>query len=888
MKEPKTHRGLAPGAMIGSYRLEEPCGEGGFAVVYRATHEKLQRPAAIKVLHAQLLSRDDLVTRFTREAQTITRIHHPNIVDLYDFGSLGDGRPYFVMEWLEGAPLSTAIRARKHFALADAICIGKEVAAGLGAIHEAGVVHRDVKSNNVMLLSGPGLRIKLLDFGIAKLLEEDHGLSLPGMLLGTPETMSPEQIRGEEVSPASDVYSLGILLFELVTGRLPFTAPEKRELHAMQMHAPRPHASDWAPGVQDLDPIIERCMAIEPSERFQSMAEVIEALDQVPVAPIATAAVLPVGTVLDESYRITGIIGRGGMGTVYEAEHTRLPQRLAIKVISGVVDGEALARFRREAEIASGLGHAHIIRVFDFNTLPDGTPYMVMEYLEGEDLSTVLERGPLAIDRALAIARQAGSALAAAHAGGIVHRDFKPSNIFLSMREVGGEVVEHVTVLDFGVSKIQDSHTVSTDTQALVGTPQYMAPEQAMGENDRLDARSDEFALACVIYEMITGKPAFAGGRLAEIVYRVCHAEPTPLDILVPAMERDAVAAIRRGMSKSPADRFTDVPAFIASLTGRPLEALPRSRKPRTTGARSEPSQLAATKREGSGSNAPAPAAQALPPPSTAATAVDAAPAAPVTDAALAPTKMADARSITDRDSIPTAPQMPAAKAPPGVVFSDPEPAVAAAPARSSRVGRWLIGGGFALVVATFVGALVLGAKHPRFADRPPTDAPTPRTPPPAWSPGVENGKEAMPPVGKATGTDTPTSVVQKELKEGEDGDRAPLAGEPKVPARKDETEADTRAPSQPRTEPISPAARADLEAASSKLDEGDFSAAQRLARRSFQSQETSRGFAIMVKAYCGEGNLGAARDYLGRVSNKRERRSAVRFCSRHGIELGD
>jgi len=641
-----------------------------------------------------------------------------------------------------------------------------------------------------------------------------------------------------------------------------------------------------------------RCMAIDADDRYQSMDEVIEALEHVRLAPRTAVAALPVGTVLDDSYRITGIIGQGGMGTVYEAEHTRLPQHLAIKVISGVVDAEAIARFRREAEIASGLGHANIIRVFDFNTLPDGTPYMVMEYLDGEDLSAVLDRGPVDVARALSIARQTGSALAAAHAGGIVHRDLKPSNIFLSMREVGGEVIEHVTILDFGVSKIQDSHTVSTETQALVGTPQYMAPEQAMGENDRLDARSDEFALACVVYEMLTGEPAFAGGRLAEVVYRVCHSDPTPLDVLVPTLEREVVFAIRRGLAKSPADRFTDVPAFIAALTGRPLEALPRSRKPRTTTPRSESSAAQrATKREGSGARqqakAPAnPSETSTPLP----TGFSDTPAAKSERGAeLVTPAPAPARSVTARDSIPTAPQVPAAKPPPDLDRSEPVPS---AQPNASGLGRWLIGGGFAVVVVTFVGALVVGARHPRFANRElgpsspahstetratstDTDELTPAHP--LANPTGKTDEPGTGPTPDSKNDDPETNEPEAKRPPGSDGTDSP------GPGHRNETD-ENKSPSskRPSTETIAPAARADLDAAAAKLAQNDFAAAQRLARRSFQSQETSRGFAIMVKSYCGEGNLGAARDYLARVSSKSERSRAIRYCADHGIDIRD
>src|SRR5262245_52275960 len=166
------------------------------------------------------------------------------------------------------------------------------------------------------------------------------------------------------------------------------------------------------------------------------------------------------GLVLGETYRIEKLLGRGGMGAVWGASHLRLPgKRVAIKVLLVPADsatgGESYARFRREAEIVSRIGHPNIVEVIDWNTLPDGRPYLVLEYLEGESLAARLLRGPLPLEETLEIARQIGSALAAAHRAGVVHRDLKPENVFLCPTDSGGTLGDRVKVLDFGVSKIK-------------------------------------------------------------------------------------------------------------------------------------------------------------------------------------------------------------------------------------------------------------------------------------------------------------------------------------------------------------------------------------------------------------------------------------------------
>ncbi|MGZ3480907.1 MAG: protein kinase domain-containing protein [Myxococcaceae bacterium] len=284
--------------------------------------------------------------------------------------------------------------------------------------------------------------------------------------------------------------------------------------------------------------------------------------------------VLDVGAVVAETYRIEGLLGRGGMGAVWAAEHLRLPgKHVAVKVLLDAAAGgdEMLQRFRREAEIASRLGHPNIVEVLDFNTLPSGQPYIVLEYLQGETLAARLAGGRLQLEEALAITRQIGSALQAAHRAGVVHRDLKPDNVFLCTPEE--DMPTKVKVLDFGISKIRGSQSLRTQDAILMGTPQYMSPEQATGKNTTVDARTDVFALGAIVYEMLGGQPAFAGGSLAEVVYRVVHGEPTPLRELAPALPQNVLAAVERALQKDPSARPQDVGAFILELTGRPLHS---------------------------------------------------------------------------------------------------------------------------------------------------------------------------------------------------------------------------------------------------------------------------------------------------------------------------
>jgi serine/threonine-protein kinase len=245
---------------------------------------------------------------------------------------------------------------------------------------------------------------------------------------------------------------------------------------------------------------------------------------------------------------------------------------VAIKVLlADVIQADCMARFRREAEIASRLGHPNIVEVHDFNQLEDGTPYLVLEYLEGETLADRLRRGPMSVDETFTVVRQGGAALAAAHAEGIVHRDLKPQNVFLVPSEHDGHTVIRAKVLDFGISKIRGSSTVQTQDSMVLGTPQYMSPEQAMGNNAAVDQRTDVFAMGTMVYEMLSGGPAFGGNSVPEVVFKAVYEEPAPLGDRVPGLGAPVIAAVNRAMAKLPEERFPSIGAFVEAFTGSPM-----------------------------------------------------------------------------------------------------------------------------------------------------------------------------------------------------------------------------------------------------------------------------------------------------------------------------
>lgn len=281
-----------------------------------------------------------------------------------------------------------------------------------------------------------------------------------------------------------------------------------------------------------------------------------------------------VGTTLAATYQIQRVVGEGGMGTVYEALHLRLNKRVAVKVMAHALarNAEALARFRREAEVTSAIGHPHIVQVMDFAVATTGEPFFVMEFLDGEDLEHRMQRlGRLAPHTTLHIVKQVASALAAAHAKGVIHRDLKPANIYLL--DVPGER-DFVKVLDFGVSKVHAAATKLTAGSRLMGTPKYMSREQAQGLAEEVDDRTDQWALACIAWEGLVGRAPFLAEDDLSVLYQVVYEMPPPASpkALPPPVDR----VLRKALAKNRRDRFSSITdfarAFERALAGPTVE----------------------------------------------------------------------------------------------------------------------------------------------------------------------------------------------------------------------------------------------------------------------------------------------------------------------------
>jgi serine/threonine protein kinase len=580
------------GRQFANFRVERAIGRGGMAQVYYGQDVKLHRPVAIKVIDARLRGSPAYAQRFVHEAQAVALWRHEHIIQIYYANDEG-GLYYFVMEYIDGQDLGSMIagyRAKGKLLLqADVLRIGKAVAEALDYAHRKGVIHRDVKPSNILV--GRDGRVVLTDFGLA--LDVEQG-SL-GEVFGSSRYIAPEQARRSSGAvPQSDLYSLGVILYEMLTGSAPFDDPSPTAVALQHVTLAPPPPRGINPKLNaETEAVLLKALSKSPKARYKTGGELMAALERALLAgkpaprakkrarAVARPAAIAsrdrspdnlIGRQVDE-YRLEALLGQGGMASVYRGLDVRLNRQVAIKVIDTPfrADVDHIRRFEREAQAIAQLEHPHIVRLYRYGQ-SDSLLYMAMQYVEGQNLQSMLAayrkgRQLMPADKVRRIIREICLALDYAHSKGVIHRDVKPSNIML---DKDGNAI----LTDFGLALLTEVGTRGE----ILGSPHYIAPEQAISSANVVP-QSDLYAVGVILYEMLTGEVPFDAPEPLDVaMLQMTEPPPSPRK-LRPDISPGLETVLLKALAKTPEKRYPSGAALADALDA----ALRRSPLPKTT-----------------------------------------------------------------------------------------------------------------------------------------------------------------------------------------------------------------------------------------------------------------------------------------------------------------
>ena len=606
---------------LGKYELREVLGRGGMGVVYRAFDPLMDREVAIKVILEKSLESQETKARFIREARTAGKLSHDNITVIHDYGEF-EGKTFIVMEFLDGKDLRSIIDTKEPLTLRDKLSYARQVCRGLQYAHANMIVHRDIKPENIKVLADG--RIKIMDFGIAKpysptavAMEVDtqQVLTQIGMRIGTPWYMSPEQVKGDPVEKRADIFSFGVVLYELLTYKKPFTGNDTTVMYKILHEEPDPIQLEESGLTVDLQKILTQCLAKDPAARYadcllllrdlesildrvaqtrnvkkllsegeqltqqrrfeEATVKFNEVLDLDPGNEVARFSIKKMSEEHKESatlrvltgnivgeiishFRILEKIGGGGMGVVYKAEDITLKRVVALKFLPPDRTRDPLAkkRFLKEAQAASALDHPSICAIHEISETEDGLIFICMAYYGGENLSKKIMGGPLEVNDALEFAIKIARGLAKAHEHGIVHRDIKPANIIITPDN-------DVKIVDFGLVKLTGATRITRIGSAM-GTVPFMSPEQVKGLDQ--DHRTDIWSLGVLLYEILTGKLPFMGDHETAIMYSIVNENQTPASKVRTGLPPGLEDAIQRSLRKEPDERYPSMRDLLNAL----------------------------------------------------------------------------------------------------------------------------------------------------------------------------------------------------------------------------------------------------------------------------------------------------------------------------------
>jgi serine/threonine protein kinase len=563
---------LSPGQVLDDrYEILALLAEGGMGAVYRARRTLLGDEVAIKIVrgeHSGSGPRD----RFFRESRASARLRHPHIVSILDFNVDDEDHPFLVMELLNGPSMKDELAAKGRMSLAEVQAIVPSLCAALQFAHDLGIVHRDLKPANIVAHEfAPGQRVyKVVDFGLANLREtQETRLTGPHEFLGTIAYASPEQLTGAVVDARSDVYSLGTVVFELLTGRVPFGGPDAMAMLTAHLNEPAPKLSETLADIPAwVDIAVSRALARDPAERWSSIADFGHALlagDGGSTTVIRSGAAQ--GGLL-ATYDLGERIGRGRLeSVVYRGTHRALGHPVAIRLLRRDTQRNwegARARFMREAQ-ALQVAHPSIIQVRDYGEESDFV-YLVTDYIEGKSLREVMDAsGPMPWTRLAPLLSQLVEATRMLHRRKGLLCGVSPEIMRVTTDDEG----ERLLISSAGVWQAQDLLATLQDATlrgvALADAElRYTAPELLTGRS--ADVRSDVFTMGVLAYEMATATRPYDGGSMPELLGNMLRGEAVAPRTRQPTMPASASAAVLRALRPSPKDRFETAQEFGAAL----------------------------------------------------------------------------------------------------------------------------------------------------------------------------------------------------------------------------------------------------------------------------------------------------------------------------------
>ncbi|MBI4576203.1 MAG: serine/threonine protein kinase [Planctomycetes bacterium] len=556
---------------VGPYELQGVVGRGSMSVVYRARHTVLDRAVALKFLYPDFEGDPRYAERLLAGARLLARLSHPHLGRVLDAGH-HDGHPYVVMDYLEGVAANRLVAERGPLGVRQAARVADALADALGRVHQAGVIHTDLKPSNILV--EPGGRPVLVGFDLACPMERQD--PLPMRTYRLPNFLPPELDAGHPADRRTDVWGLGATLYFLLTGLVPFdhgdpAAIRRAAARASGHLAPRGH-NDRVPAA--LDALVARMAHAVPAERPADMDQVRsglhEALGRSMDDETTEGTRTPGGGRADSTvilwegplrlghYRLLERVGSGGFGFVYRARDETLDRDVALKLLRPELstDPAAVERFRREARSASRIHHRYVVDIYALGS-EGAHHYFAMEFIAGADLAlTLAVDGRLEWRRAFDLGARLAEGLAAAHEAGVVHRDLKPHNILL-------DGWERPVITDFGIARVASLGPI-TEAGSLVGTCRYMSPEQA--EDLPAGPASDLYSLGVVLYEALAGEVPHRAESPLALLRKIATEPPPPLGPLGIDLPEAARTVLGRLLAKAPSDRYPGAREAAAAL----------------------------------------------------------------------------------------------------------------------------------------------------------------------------------------------------------------------------------------------------------------------------------------------------------------------------------